>query len=135
VGLYECQVTLKEGPRMGKTSLQELELFRWGEQVGLGRQSRARRQRRLGFAAALAVVVEHGKRQLKPTALRERATARCPRCEKVGEVERDFGMRVLDGKRRRQSWCRRCRAAARATRGPLTRQELLEFDTTGLTPS
>jgi hypothetical protein len=38
------------------------------------------------------------------------STCRCPRCGRTGLVDQDFGTRVLNGRRRRQSWCRRCRS-------------------------
>lgn len=41
------------------------------------------------------------------------ATARCPRCGIEGGVDRLFGYRQVDGKRRAQSWCRDCRRAQR----------------------
>ena len=37
-------------------------------------------------------------------------TCRCPRCGRSGLLDQDFGTRVLNGQRRRQSWCRRCRS-------------------------
>jgi hypothetical protein len=40
-------------------------------------------------------------------------THRCPRCGRTGLLDRDFGTRVLNGQRRRQSWCRRCRSRRR----------------------
>jgi hypothetical protein len=60
----------------------------------------------IGFATALALVVEHGRR-----AAGSGRQARCPRCGREGPIDRDFGTRVLNGRRRPQSWCRACRAA------------------------
>lgn len=64
-------------------------------------------QPRLGFARALALVVAYGRQEA-----RERGTtalSRCPRCGHVGPTEQDFGLRVIRGERRPQSWCRACR--------------------------
>ena len=86
----------------------------WGSEVTAvipGRKGRPPRvlhvdDEHIGFATALALVVEHGRR-----ANATHRQARCPRCGLVGPVDRDFGTRVLNGRRRPQSWCRTCRAA------------------------
>lgn len=80
--------------------------------------------RRWGFVAALAVVVEHGRRTPPPA---EKRTKRCPRCGKVGNIAKDFGTRVLDGERQPQSWCRDCRAARASGPQPVVVQESLAF--------
>ncbi|MCY1073190.1 hypothetical protein [Archangium lansingense] len=36
--------------------------------------------------------------------------ATCPHCEHVGPVLPDFGLREVNGKIVRQSWCSRCRS-------------------------
>lgn len=68
---------------------------------------------RLGFAAALAIVVEQGKRAQVP------AQAHCPRCGKTGSTHEDFGTRIIDGRARPQSWCRNCRSARGRKQGQL----------------
>ncbi|MDQ3265383.1 MAG: hypothetical protein M3Y59_17285, partial [Myxococcota bacterium] len=50
-----------------------------------------------------------GTEQLAPA-----GTARCPRCGTAGEVSALFGFRKINGKARRQSWCRACRRSARS---------------------
>ena len=64
---------------------------------------------KVGFAAALALVVEHGKLARRATEVPART--RCPRCGREGLTEADFGTRVMRGGQRRvQSWCRSCRS-------------------------
>jgi hypothetical protein len=36
-----------------------------------------------------------------------------PRCGRTGLLDADFGTRVLNGRRRRPSWCRHCRSRRR----------------------
>jgi hypothetical protein len=43
--------------------------------------------------------------------------SKCPRCGLVGGLESWFGMRIMDGKRVRQSWCRICRSLRPAESG------------------
>jgi hypothetical protein len=81
--------------------------------VGGGKRRRARQfhvasEKKLGFAAALALVVEHGKQLARETGVT--SMTRCPRCDHVGPTKKDFGYRVIRGERRPQSWCRGCRA-------------------------
>jgi hypothetical protein len=64
--------------------------------------------RPLGFAKALALVVEHGRQKARETGVT--SLSRCPRCDHVGPTSKDFGYRVIRGERRPQSWCRGCRA-------------------------
>lgn len=83
--------------------------------VGKSKRQRARRvhvpsEKRLGFAKALALVVEHGKKQARE--LGTTSLSRCPRCGHEGPTLQDFGTRVMNGERRPQSWCRGCRARA-----------------------
>lgn len=40
-----------------------------------------------------------------------RETKRCPHCNKLKDVERDFGYRQVNGQQKPQAWCRDCRAA------------------------
>ncbi|WP_442872385.1 hypothetical protein [Corallococcus sp. NCRR] len=81
--------------------------------MGRGNRKRARQfhvpsERKLGFAAALALVVEHGKEKARETGTT--SMTRCPRCGHVGPTEQDFGFRIMSrGQRRPQSWCRGCR--------------------------
>jgi hypothetical protein len=71
---------------------------------------------KVGFAAALALVVEHGKKAQDRAHLPARR--RCPRCRRLGDTLRDFGIRLVRGRRLPQSWCRTCRSAQVAQRGP-----------------
>ncbi|WP_342377161.1 hypothetical protein NVS55_37855 [Myxococcus stipitatus] len=80
--------------------------------LGRGGRKRARKfhvasEKRVGFAAALALVVQHGRQQAKETGVT--SLSRCPRCNHVGLTEADFGYRIMKGERRPQSWCRGCR--------------------------
>lgn len=63
---------------------------------------------KVGFATALALVVEHGKKALEASEVP--AETRCPRCSVVAKTAHGFGTRVIRGKRIAQSWCRDCRA-------------------------
>jgi hypothetical protein len=80
--------------------------------VGGGKRKRARQfhvasEKKLGFAAALALVVEHGKQRAREHGVT--SLSRCPRCGHHGPTSTDFGYRVIRGERRPQSWCRGCR--------------------------
>ncbi len=77
---------------------------------------------KVGFAAALALVVEHGKKAQERGAMPARA--RCPRCQRLGDTQRDFGVRLVRGRRIPQSWCRSCRSG-HAGRGAPHQAELL----------
>ncbi|WP_375768679.1 hypothetical protein NR798_44550 [Archangium gephyra] len=76
-----------------------------------GRKKRARKPspapKPPGFAAALKLVVQHGRQLAKE--IGKTALSRCPRCGHVGPTEQDFGTRIIRGERRPQSWCRNCR--------------------------
>ncbi|HYO69336.1 MAG TPA: hypothetical protein VEU33_24980 [Archangium sp.] len=80
-------------------------------QSGSERKKRARKSatppKKLGFVAALALVVEHGRQLAKEVG--KTALSRCPRCGHIGPTEQDFGTRIIRGERRPQSWCRNCR--------------------------
>jgi hypothetical protein len=71
---------------------------------------------KIGFAAALALVVEHGKRAQARAEMPPRT--RCPRCQRTGDTFRDFGIRSVRGQRIPQSWCRSCRSATGGRRAP-----------------
>jgi len=77
---------------------------------------------KVGFAAALALVVEHGKKAQERAAVPLRS--RCPSCGRVGDTQRDFGIRLVRGRRIPQSWCRSCRSA-RLARSASPQRELL----------
>ncbi len=70
----------------------------------------------IGFAKALALVVEHGRKAREATELPR--WSRCPRCHRVGDTLREFGARTLRGRRVAQSWCRPCRGVQGPTRLP-----------------
>lgn len=78
-------------------------------QSGSGRKKNARKAgaKPVGFAAALKLVVQHGRQLAKE--IGKTALSRCPRCGHVGPTEQDFGTRIIRGERRPQSWCRNCR--------------------------
>jgi hypothetical protein len=71
---------------------------------------------KVGFAAALALVVEHGKKAQERAGIPTRT--RCPRCQRLGDTVRDFGVRLIRGRRLPQSWCRSCRSGHVARRVP-----------------
>ena len=80
--------------------------------VGGGKRKRARQfhvasEKKVGFAAALALVVEHGKQRAREHGVT--SLSHCPRCGHHGPTSKDFGYRVIRGERRPQSWCRGCR--------------------------
>ncbi|WP_224362815.1 hypothetical protein [Hyalangium versicolor] len=81
--------------------------------LGGGKRKRARKfhvasDKPIGFAKALALVVEHGRQKAKEHGVTK--MSRCPRCDHVGPTAKDFGFRVIRGERRPQSWCRGCRS-------------------------
>ncbi|MCP3102736.1 hypothetical protein LZ198_28055 [Myxococcus sp. K15C18031901] len=80
--------------------------------LGRGARKRARAFHvaapgRIGFATALALVVEHGRQKAKEIGVT--SLSRCPRCNHVGPTDQDFGYRQMTSGRRPQSWCRSCR--------------------------
>jgi hypothetical protein len=80
--------------------------------LGGGKRKRARQfhvasEKKVGFAAALALVVEHGKQRAREHGVT--SMSRCPKCDHQGPTSTDFGYRVIRGERRPQSWCRGCR--------------------------
>jgi hypothetical protein len=80
--------------------------------LGGGKRKRARQihvasERRLGFAVALALVVENGRQQAREHGVT--SLSKCPKCDHVGPTAQDFGYRIIRGERRPQSWCRGCR--------------------------
>jgi hypothetical protein len=83
---------------------------------GSGRTLHVDPRWKVGFAAALALVVEHGKKAQERAEMPART--RCPRCERMGDTLRDFGVRFVRGRRVPQSWCRTCRSANVSRRGP-----------------
>ena len=96
---------LEQGNLLGGTDLVPV--------VGGSKRKRARKfhvasDRPVGFAKALALVVEHGRQQAREHGVT--SLSRCPRCDHVGPTSQDFGYRVIRGERRPQSWCRGCRA-------------------------
>jgi hypothetical protein len=42
----------------------------------------------------------------------------CPKCGKKGTIDPDFGVRVVRGVERHQSWCKECRANTDYTKKP-----------------
>jgi len=80
---------------------------------------------KVGFAAALALVVEYGRRARETMEMPKRK--RCPHCGRLGLTGEDFGTRVIRGQRRPQSWCRDCRASHAQPARAMARQEALAF--------
>ena len=83
-----------------------------------GRNGRIRTNRIHCSSDAAASRVVQQSRQLGRAELIELpeatpGTCRCPRCGRTGLLDADFGTRVLNGRRWRQSWCRRCRSRRR----------------------
>jgi hypothetical protein len=89
---------------------------------GTGRGQHLDPRWKVGFAAALALVVEHGKKAQERVGVPSRT--RCPRCQRLGDTVRDFGVRFVRGRRIPQSWCRSCRSAQGGQRGPQQRELL-----------
>lgn len=58
------------------------------------------------------LLIELARRGIKQPALPAMLKAKtvCPHCDTEGQVEKDFGVRVLRGEVKPQSWCRECRA-------------------------
>jgi hypothetical protein len=83
---------------------------------GAGRTVHVDPRWKIGFAAALALVVEHGKKAQAWAEMPRRT--RCPRCQRLGDTLRDFGVRMVRGRRVPQSWCRDCRADHSTRRSP-----------------
>jgi hypothetical protein len=87
-----------------------------------GRGQQVESRWKVGFAAALALVVEHGKKAQERVGVPSRT--RCPRCHSLGDTVRDFGVRFVRGRRIPQSWCRTCRSTQAGGRGPQQRELL-----------
>ncbi len=80
---------------------------------------------KVGFAAALALVVGHGRKEGgEPVP----SMTRCPRCGLMGRTDVDFGTRVVRGKRRTQSWCRSCRSAGHAVSASTSSTGPVQFE-------
>lgn len=85
-------------------------------------------------ADLLLEVLARGVKVMPPENLLNRQ-AQCPHCGEKGKVASDFGVRVLGGTVRPQSWCRDCRknpnrpeAKKRTSNGntfPSTKEELI----------
>jgi len=93
-----------------------IDLVAPAERRGQGRTLHVDSRWKVGFAAALALVVEHGKKAQERAQLPART--RCPRCQRMGDTLRDFGLRSMRGRRLPQSWCRTCRSVHVARRPP-----------------
>jgi hypothetical protein len=93
-----------------------IDLVAPAERRGQGRTLHVDSRWKVGFAAALALVVEHGKKAQERAQLPART--RCPRCQRMGDTLRDFGLRSMRGRRLPQSWCRTCRSVHTARRSP-----------------
>lgn len=95
-------------------------------------------------ADLLLEVLARGVKVMPPENLMNKRTT-CPHCGEEGQVAKDFGVRVLGGTVRPQSWCRECRknpnrkeASKRTTTGqtfPKTKDELIALLRKALTPA
>ena len=109
----------------------EADLFSWAKSNKAVVKKRARREPRpTGFARALALVVEYGRRAegIQPPVAPRPAIACCPRCGHTGPIDRDFGTRRVNGEVRAQSWCRNCRAETTRARAVRRDVQMLELD-------
>lgn len=112
--------------------VEQRDLLGGADLVYAGRRKRARRVHvdgkfKVGFVAALQLIVGRAKAE-NPLAPEHAPTlARCPHCGREGKTEELFGTRVLNGERVPQSWCRTCRSkgARRAAPRPEPVQETL----------
>lgn len=103
----------------------EADLFSWAKEANQKKRTRRRPQQN-GFARALALVVEYGRRA---ELMKQASRATCPRCGNDGPVHEHFGTRRVNGEVRRQSWCRNCRAqASRSRRARPDLSGALEFE-------
>lgn len=69
------------------------------------------RQLVLGLGDSVSTLDDKGRRSLPVAAFKASpVVAKCPHCGVSGDPEQDFGFRIIDGRRVRQSWCRLCRA-------------------------
>lgn len=82
-------------------------------------------------ADLLQEIVDRGVRTLPDLSLLAKKTE-CPHCGIKGSVGKDFGVRVLGGTVRAQSWCRECRknpsrmAGTRKTKAaPQTQEDMI----------
>ncbi len=78
----------------------------------------------------LLEIIERGVTTMPPLNLM-RQTTTCPHCGVKGQVAKDFGVRVLAGTVRPQSWCRECRKnpkrmSAKAAKTPQTKEDMVE---------
>jgi len=111
--------------------MEQRDLLGGAELVYPDRRRRARRVHvdgrfKVGFAAALALIVGRAKAENPLAPEHVENLARCPHCGREGSTEELFGTRVLNGQRVPQSWCRACRAGApRRARMPEPVQEVL----------
>jgi hypothetical protein len=82
---------------------------------------------KVGFVAALALIVGRAKAENPLAPEHVPGLARCPHCGREGKTEELFGTRVLNGERIPQSWCRTCRSrsARRAAPRPEPVQQML----------
>ena len=82
---------------------------------------------KVGFAAALALIVGRAKAENPLAPEHVQSLTRCPHCGREGATETLFGTRVLNGERVPQSWCRPCRrsSARRPPAPPEPVQEVL----------
>lgn len=107
-----------------------------GADLVYGDRRRARRVHvdgrfKVGFAAALALIVSRAKAENPLAPEHAERLARCPHCGREGQTEELFGTRVLNGERVPQSWCRKCRSHSHARRD--RRLEPVQEELLGLT--
>lgn len=82
-------------------------------------------------ADLLQEVIDRGVRVMPPENLMSKK-ATCPHCGAVGPIGKDFGVRVLGGTVRAQSWCRDCRknpkrSTGRGAKAPQNKEDMMEL--------
>jgi hypothetical protein len=102
-------------PRNRPRVVRQAALFGGTDVLCHGENGRIRTNRLHCDSDAQAAAIVRQTRQLERAELVELPntpleTCRCPRCGRTGSLDKDFGTRVLDGRRRPQSWCRTCRS-------------------------
>jgi len=110
--------------------VEQRDLLGGADLVYAGRPRRARRVHvdgrfKVGFAAALALILGRARAENPLAPEHVERQARCPHCGREGSTEALFGTRVLNGERVPQSWCRSCRSSGRRHGRPEPVQEVL----------
>jgi hypothetical protein len=105
--------------------VEQRDLLGGAELVYAGRRKRARRvhvdgKYKVGFVAALALIVGRAQAENPLAPEHVPGLARCPHCGREGKTDELFGTRILNGERVPQSWCRTCRSKSARRAAPRT---------------